>query len=145
MLNIFPLHKAVVSIYCLIDVWGFVWRYCFCCQEFVVSLPGCFWLSIPQEVAVTCYLGLKYMGVWLGLEDVLSSWLNHVYGWQVHASRWWEASDSSWHGAPIGLLVYPLGPRFLQEQLAQRGSKRKPQCIVAGQRGIMSFLPYSVC
>ena len=108
------------------------------------------WVFLTQGPSGSCshmLPGVQCLGVCLGLEDVLLSWPNHTNGRQVHAKLMVGSLYFSSHGTPIGLLVYPLGmgPGFLQEKLTPKRSKRKLQCLVAGQCDRMSFLSFSVC
>ena len=61
--------------------------------------------------------------------------------WQLEGGLCFSTQSSSvsavcLHGRALG---------FLQEQMAQRESKRKPQCLGASHGGRRPFLPYSVC
>lgn len=61
--------------------------------------------------------------------------------WQLEGGLCFSTQSSS------VATVYPHGRAlgFLQEQMAERESKRKPQCLGASHCGRRPFLPYSVC
>ena len=88
-----------------------------------------FRLRVPQEVAVRCHLGLQFLDASLGLEFPLPGWLSHMEAWQVDAGRWKEASVPPLSSSMAVVQPHGIALGFLQEQMAQRENKRKPQCL----------------